>query len=171
MSQPSSRSASIVVHLLDPAYQRPAKSWRFSDKSLVTIGRGDDCDVELNDPYVSRLHVELLWNEEGWSLVSRGRNGVTIHGKPVEQSPLLSGEVFRLGTSGPLLKFELATALNAASSDNPATLCFDTAQVGIFLLDPAKIDREVKEIAEGDYFQTLQKKARDLRRQRDTQQD
>lgn len=156
----------MVVHLLDPAFQRPVKSWRFEEKPSVSIGRGDDCDVELNDPYVSRLHVELAASGGAWRLISRGRNGVTIQGKQVEEAPLAHGTTFRLGAGGPTLRFDLDTAQAPVSSDSPQTLCFDTAEIGIFLLDSKKIDSEVEQIANGDYFQTLQQKARELRQKR-----
>lgn len=168
MLEPNSGLESIVVHLLDPTYLRPVKSWRFSTESRIAIGRGDDCHVELNDPYVSRLHVELCRDSVGWTLIARGRNGVSLQGKQVEQVRLPLGEVFRLGANGPLLKCDCAEAVPVSDNENPATLCFETSDLGLLLLDSAKVDREVREIASGDYFQTLQAKARDLRRQRES---
>lgn len=168
MAQLPTPSETMVVHLLDPAFQRPVKSWKFQGKASVSIGRGDDCDVELNDPYVSRLHVELQNSGSAWRLVSRGRNGVTIQGKQVDDTEVASGAVFRLGAGGPTLRFELTSSQTSTSNDNPATLCFDTAEVGLFLLDSKKIDREVEQIASGDYFQTLQQRARELRQKKKT---
>jgi hypothetical protein len=46
------------------------------------------------------------------------------------------------------------------------TVCFDTLPAPIFQIDETKVKDEVIQIAEGDYFQSLKDKARQLRQQR-----
>jgi hypothetical protein len=38
------------------------------------------------------------------------------------------------------------------------TICFDTARTPLLVLDEEQLNREVGQIAEGDYFQDLQRK-------------
>lgn len=63
------------VHLLTPGDKGPA---------LVRLGRSAEADVRLDDPDVSRLHVEL-GVERDWITVRDlgSTNGTTLDGKPV----------------------------------------------------------------------------------------
>jgi hypothetical protein len=153
----------VVVHLLDPTFGRPVKSWKFTDREMLTIGRNSDRDVEISDPYVSRNHAELHYFGDHWLLVSQGRNGVVIGNQMVKETSVTGSVVFRLGSNGPTLKFETVVARN----DNPPTLCFDTAlasPVELFQVDQSKVTKEVSEITEGNYFRELQERAKQLRR-------
>lgn len=153
----------VVVHLLDPQFGRPVKSWKFTDREMLTIGRNDDRDIEISDPYVSRNHAELHYFGDHWLLVSHGRNGVVVNNQVVKEATVHGTVTFRLGANGPTLKFDATPARN----DNPPTLCYDTAlvsPVALFQVDQAKVQKEVEGIAEGNYFQELQRRARELRR-------
>jgi pSer/pThr/pTyr-binding forkhead associated (FHA) protein len=150
----------VAVHLLDSALGRPVRSWRFDAKQVISIGRGDDQDVQISDPYVSRCHAELRRGEGGWSLVSLGRHGVIVQGQTITELPVQGEATFRLGSGGPTLRFDPA----AASSDNRATMFFDsTFAENAFEIDRHKVERDVGEIADAEYFQDLQKKAQQLR--------
>lgn len=48
--------------------------------SRVTVGRDEASDVQVIDPLVSRLHVELLPGATGWEVVDRSRNGLWVDG-------------------------------------------------------------------------------------------
>ena len=72
----------------------------------VVVGRSRDCDVVVNDPNVSRRHVELRREEEGWMVADLGStNGVKVNGRRVERSPLRSGDRITIGVTD--LTFEL----------------------------------------------------------------
>ena len=75
----------VVVQLYDPARSSPVKTWRFTGRSSLTIGRSDERDVEISDPYVSRLHAELVWRDGKWLLLAHGRNGVLVSSRPVTE--------------------------------------------------------------------------------------
>lgn len=152
----------VSIHLLDSTFERPTKTWRFDEKTAISIGRADDCDVEITDPYVSRLHALLEYADGKWKLLSKGRNGVLVHNRPVEEFAVESDTIFRLGPNGPGLKFQLS----AFEAESSRTLCFDTLPVGFLGIDRRKVENEVESIAQGDYFQTLKEKAELLRRQR-----
>ncbi|MCJ7624084.1 MAG: FHA domain-containing protein, partial [Anaerolineaceae bacterium] len=65
------------------------------------IGRENDCDIQLDDPYVSRRHAKLQVSSNQITLTDLGSsNSTTKAGKrltPQEQYPLSSGEGFEIG--------------------------------------------------------------------------
>src|SRR5215204_5257041 len=72
----------------------------------VVVGRSRDCDVVVNDPNVSRRHLELRREDDGWMVADLGStNGVRVNGKRVERSPLRSGDRITIGVTD--LTFEL----------------------------------------------------------------
>jgi FHA domain len=170
-SHPSDSSAPVAVHLMDSALGRPIRTWKFTSKQLITIGRADECDVQISDPYVSRNHAELRAADGNWSLLSLGRHGILVQGETITEIPLTAETIFRLGSSGPTLRFDpaapTAESPAAAPSDNRMTMMFDSTLVeNMFELDHSKLEREVGEIADADYFQQLQERAKKLREQR-----
>jgi hypothetical protein len=78
---------------------------RLSGRRAV-VGRSRDCDVVVNDPNVSRRHVEIRHDDKGWSIADLGStNGVRVNGRRVERSPLRSGDRITIGVTD--LTFEL----------------------------------------------------------------
>ncbi len=67
-------------------------------KSIV-VGRGEECDLALNDTSVSRVHALLEQDEHGrFHIVDRGSsNGVRVNGMEVDRIPLYAGDVIELG--------------------------------------------------------------------------
>jgi pSer/pThr/pTyr-binding forkhead associated (FHA) protein len=151
----------IHLDLLDPTYEKPVKSWSFPDRTVITIGRSEGQDVEVNDVYVSRCHARIELREDRWTLVSLGRNGVLSDNKLASDLVLKNGAKFRLGSNGPFLRFR-----TSGKTESMHTVCFDTLPAPIFQIDETKVKDEVIQIAEGDYFQSLKDKARQLRQQR-----
>ena len=152
----------VAVHLIDPGQGHTVQSWQFREQSTITIGRAEDCDVVIVDPYVSRSHVELRHRDGQWWLLSTGRHGVLVDGRTVSEAPLDDGLVFRLGVAGPSLRFED----RPQGPKNSATLDFDPDAIVVLRMDEAAIKNEVSEIAEGEYFQKLKRQAHKLREQR-----
>ncbi|HZZ29969.1 MAG TPA: FHA domain-containing protein [Pirellulales bacterium] len=152
-----------AIHLLDSALGRPIRSWQFTDQPLISIGRADDRDVQISDPYVSRDHAQLQHSDGGWKLVSLGRHGVIVQGQSITEVPIQGETTFRLGSDGPTLRFNPAPP----HTDNRMTMMFDsTVGEDLFALDHSKLEREVSEIVDADYFQQLQRRAQQLRDQR-----
>lgn len=51
----------------------------------VKLGRGDDCDIVINDGTVSTHHLVFLRSSQGWLVQDVGsRNGSTVQGSPLE---------------------------------------------------------------------------------------
>lgn len=154
------RPETVSLHLIDAADGRSLQIWSFST-SRITIGRGDGESLVLADPYISRVHAELVGEGGLWELISRGRNGVYVDGRMITACRLEHGAIFRLGQNGPTFRFA-----SAQQAGGHATLCFDPESFVVLAFNKQAVELEAQEIAETDYFRRLQQKARDLRRQR-----
>lgn len=151
------------MQLLDPNLGSPVKSWRFQGESEISIGRSESCAVELLDSHVSRLHASLTLRSGTWVLTSRGRNGVFIDGCPISAVDVHDNLTFRLGPYGPNLRFNLEVE---SKNDFLQTLSFDPETMPFYQLDEVKLESEVSQITNEDFFQSLQRRAKQLRLRR-----
>jgi len=60
----------------------------------TTLGRGLNCDIQLADQNISRLHAELVWEEDVLVLVHKSEvNRTVVNGTEVtDRCPLVGGE-------------------------------------------------------------------------------
>lgn len=56
------------------------------DDVEFSIGRGEECRVQLPDERVSRVHAVMRRDGDGWSLEDRSRNGIRINASLVRAS-------------------------------------------------------------------------------------
>lgn len=84
-----------LVMILGPAV---GASFPLLDKRLV-IGRGEDCDLPVNDTSVSRIHAEIHVIEGGrYEVIDRdSSNGVRVNGVELKRTILDAGDVIELG--------------------------------------------------------------------------
>jgi pSer/pThr/pTyr-binding forkhead associated (FHA) protein len=162
MAAPLSPSAGIfvAVHLLDSAQGNALQTWRFSNQPSITIGRDEKNDVVLADPQVSRAHARLANADGTWTLYSTGRHGTLINDRLVSDSVIEHHTVFRLGATGPMLRFDaqpLPPRRNETMEDiNPDMFA------GLSV-DEERKRFEVEQIAENALFQSLQEKSKQMR--------
>lgn len=159
----STKSCEVSIHMIDPADGRSLQKWSFDGQQIdcISIGRDEAAKIQLADPYVSRIHAELIRDEEGWTLFARGRNGVYVNGRSVTEARLIHGSRFRLASVGPTFRFD-----GHAVSTGQQTLVIDAAVMSLLILNKSEVAEQVNEIVESDYFKQLQEKARTLRSQR-----
>ena len=70
------------------------------DKRRVLLGRSRECDIQVEDPNVSRRHAEL--RQEGstyWIVDLDSTNGIEVNGRRVKRSKLESGDIFTVGST------------------------------------------------------------------------
>jgi hypothetical protein len=70
------------------------------DKRRVVLGRSRDCDIQVEDPNVSRRHAEL--RQEGasyWIVDLESTNGIEVNGHRVKRAKLDSGDTFTVGST------------------------------------------------------------------------
>ena len=62
------------------------------------IGRGAECQVQLNDPLCSRVHAKISYHEGRWTLFDTGsRNGTLVNRSKTDQAVLIDGDKIRVG--------------------------------------------------------------------------
>jgi hypothetical protein len=69
-------------------------------KRSVVLGRSRECDVQIEDPNVSRRHAEL--RQEGsvyWIIDLDSTNGVEVNGRRVKRAKLAPGDTFTVGST------------------------------------------------------------------------
>lgn len=76
-----------------------AANKEFTVGSEATIGRGQGCQVQLNDPMVSQLHARLFRSERGLHVEDLGStNGTFLNGRKVGgPARLKKGDRVRVG--------------------------------------------------------------------------
>jgi hypothetical protein len=86
-----------------PAYLRPVsgdlagRDFTLS-KTLISIGRGLDNDMVIDDPRVSRHHAQITFRHSHYLLRDqRSTNGTFVNGQPVETVVLASGDQVSIG--------------------------------------------------------------------------
>jgi hypothetical protein len=67
----------------------------------TVIGRGREADVKLDDPNISRAHVQFKVDRGSWTVVDMGStNGTRLHGRTLTgPTDLRSGDVIELGNT------------------------------------------------------------------------
>jgi transcriptional regulator with PAS, ATPase and Fis domain len=87
--------ALVRFHPLDDP---PRFSHRILRAGTSTLGRGEDCQIVLDDAGVSRVHARIE-NRAGTIVITdeASANGVIVDGKRVSSIALVGGEVIRLG--------------------------------------------------------------------------
>ncbi len=72
------------------------------------IGRGEECNVVLDDSAVSRVHAEVHFDKGRWWIRDlQSTNGTFVHGECIERVRLSGLVKVRLGPEGPLLSIQV----------------------------------------------------------------
>ncbi len=78
------------------------------DKRRVVFGRSKDCDIQLQDPNVSRRHAEL--RQEGaayWLIDLDSTNGTQVNGHRTSRTKLENGDTITIGSTEMLFERRL----------------------------------------------------------------
>jgi DNA-binding NtrC family response regulator len=99
------------------------------ESGSLTIGRGEDCDVQINDRKVSRVHAILEVNAAAFRLVDKGStNGTLVAGRrldPNEAVDLGVGDMVTLGSTVLVLQ-------SAPGSASPVRVWSEQAFTSLF---------------------------------------
>jgi phosphoserine phosphatase RsbU/P len=102
------------------------------DKLVLTIGRGDGCDLQLAGPEVSREHADITAAAGGYVLHDRrSRHGVFVNGIRVDERVLAHGDRIECGRTGAVLLFLFGEA--SADEAAPVPRAGDLRQVALLL--------------------------------------
>ncbi len=65
------------------------------DNPPFVIGRSEDCDLTIESNRISRRHVEILHDDDGYKLRDLGStNGTLLNGQRIEEARLCDGDLF-----------------------------------------------------------------------------
>jgi pSer/pThr/pTyr-binding forkhead associated (FHA) protein len=66
----------------------------------LVVGRGDDADLRINDPGVSRKHIQFKVEGQRLSVHDLGStNGMLVDGNKAQQATLYNGSSIRIGNT------------------------------------------------------------------------
>jgi hypothetical protein len=89
---------------------------RFGETFL--IGRGRDCEIRVREPFVSRQHLRVAFDGEGWWLKDLETvSGTYVDGKAIRELPLREAVEVELGEGGP--RFSIAVEAGAPRPGAP----------------------------------------------------
>ncbi|MGV3622975.1 MAG: FHA domain-containing protein, partial [Archangium sp.] len=91
-----------------------SSSFALPQRGTVTIGRGDDAEIRLDDAATSRRHAQFVVSEGAVRLIDLGSaNGTTVRGRKLsarEEIDLSEGDAIELGTSIAVLQIDELSA-------------------------------------------------------------
>ena len=68
--------------------------------SVVTIGRGSDAGIRIDDPGISRHHAEIRYSASGFSIIDlASTNGTLVAGERIGERALADGDEIRMGST------------------------------------------------------------------------
>ncbi len=84
------------------------------------IGRSEDCEVRCVNRSVSRVHVDVLFeNGQWWVQDHQSRNGTFVEGEKIERVCLTGLCQLKVGKDGPILSLQVDNLLNHTAISMP----------------------------------------------------
>jgi hypothetical protein len=124
---PKPQGAPRTTMLLGPAgsvhvsWQDAAGVHERSFTSDFRIGRDEGCELHLDDPLISRRHVEVSHEAGGWWITDLGSsNGTLLDQRRIARARLPPVSVVKLYDTGPPLRVEVRTASHARTIIGPS---------------------------------------------------
>ena len=101
----------MLVLLYPPG---PDMGKRFTlDRDEVVLGRGSDCDVQIDRDSVSRRHARVFRVGEQWMAEDlQSTNGSYVNDVPIQRSPLRDGDFLKIGAA--IFKFLSGAGVEAS---------------------------------------------------------
>jgi membrane-bound lytic murein transglycosylase D len=89
----------------------PADQQHFRFSKAFRIGRVEECEICIDNDYVSRIHAEVVLEDGAWWVHDlNSSNGIYIGGQRVERAPVGQATVIRLGIYGTEVALEVEAA-------------------------------------------------------------
>ncbi len=117
----TSDDASPVAQIIVLNGRLAGQEWPLAAPSRLVVGRGDGCDILLDDRDASRQHIEVVRDADGVTARDLGsKNGFLLGGRAVTERKLRHGDEITVGRT--VLRYhepaeELLRALEAGQDD------------------------------------------------------
>lgn len=80
----------------------------YSFSKDFSIGRDKDCDIQIKDLTVSRVHAVVYFDNGNWWIEDKqSGNGTIVDGHRIDRVPMVGTKQVKLGESGPVLLISL----------------------------------------------------------------
>ena len=84
-----------------------------------TIGRAEDCSIQINEGIVSRLHIEVCLENNKWSIIDKqSSNGTFFNGDKIGKIEIKNSTTIELGSNGPIILFTFEKQKSPTSHSN-----------------------------------------------------
>ncbi len=122
----------LTVHLTN----LPARRLYLEPGSQYVIGRGEDCDLQVNHPQLSRTHARLSWRDAKWFIEDLdSKNGLVLNGRAVTSGTIGSDAWLQFGDV--VARFETVTPESRQREDELNRRRWETSLELRRQLDPA----------------------------------
>ena len=120
--------AKITIYVPD---QDPVK-YGLGDQHQISIGRAEDCDIQLDHPSVSGHHATIQQGGGGMHVLvdNNSTNGIYLEGEKVTEAPLANGANFTIGSVPAEYEGDVAAAASATADEAPAASGAEYASAG-----------------------------------------
>ncbi len=110
--KPTKESGEGCLVLIYPPGPDMGKRFPLS-RSEITLGRGADCDIQVDRDSVSRRHARVFRTGENWSVEDlQSTNGSYVNDVPVTKSVLKDGDFVKIGAA--IFKFLVGSGVEAS---------------------------------------------------------
>jgi len=130
----------IRLTLLHPQSLHPLRQWQFDAETVIKVGRAPGNDVIINNPVVSRFHLELKLitprsrtqkeSKTQWLLVNLSTNGTYVDGAEITQGLLDDNTMIQLAYDGPTLRVTIEPQSPTSSPPTSISSPLPTAEPG-----------------------------------------
>lgn len=103
LPQPAATGTTAVLTILHGVHAGTTFPLKQHD---LLIGRGEQCQIRIPDPHISRIHCRLRFAQGMWFIQDQNsRNGLFVNGRRVSATRLNPGDQIQIGQS--VLEFQL----------------------------------------------------------------
>ena len=96
----NAESEEACLVLIYPPGQDLGRRYELVGMGELTIGRGSDCDIQIDRDSVSRRHARLARQGGRWTVIDLGStNGSYVNDVPIAERTLREGDLLRIGNA------------------------------------------------------------------------
>jgi diguanylate cyclase (GGDEF)-like protein len=110
--RPKAQSGDGCLVLIYPPGPEMGKRWPLGSDEIV-LGRGSDCDIQIDRDSVSRKHARIFRVGDQWFVEDLGStNGSYINDVPIQKAPLRDSDFVKIGSA--IFKFLSGSGVEAS---------------------------------------------------------